>query len=128
MAISSSKPAVRDASAGRAYRQSSARAPVIVGDEPVAAPSIAPLRPRQSVSPTEARPRFEPAPSDIAEIERATELLRRVQPALQPWSPHQDRKAAPRTPRSIFVLMSLIWAGVALATAASSYALLQLVH
>jgi hypothetical protein len=59
---------------------------------------------------------------DIAEIERAAAALRRAEPALEPRAPDPQASHEPRTPRSIWLLVGVIWltavAVVSCATAA----------
>jgi hypothetical protein len=46
---------------------------------------------------------------DIAEIERAATALRRAEPALEPRAPDPQAGSAPRTSRSIWPLVCVIW-------------------
>jgi hypothetical protein len=46
---------------------------------------------------------------DIAEIERAAAALRRAEPALEPRAPDPRAGSEPRTPRSIWLVVGVIW-------------------
>jgi hypothetical protein len=46
---------------------------------------------------------------DIAEIERAAAALRRAEPALEPRAPSPRAGSEPRTPRSIWLVVGVIW-------------------
>jgi hypothetical protein len=46
---------------------------------------------------------------DIAEIERAAAALRRAEPALEPRAPDPQAGSEPRTPRSIWLVVGVIW-------------------
>jgi len=57
---------------------------------------------------------------DIAEIERATAVLRKAEPALETWSESWSGDApaiATRKPRPIWLLIGLLWLSTALVTA-----------
>jgi hypothetical protein len=66
---------------------------------------------------------------DLADIERASEALRRAQPALQAWrSPRTgDRPAAAmRKPRPVWLLIGLLWLSTALVTVGAVAAIARL--
>ena len=46
---------------------------------------------------------------DIAEIEQAAAALRRAEPALKPRAPDPQTSSEPRPPRSIWLLVGVIW-------------------
>jgi hypothetical protein len=76
------------------------RSPSILGarSEPAATSpaSFAPIAPDQLAH-------------DIAEIERAAAALRRAEPALARGSPDPQAGREPRTPRSIWLVVGVIW-------------------
>jgi hypothetical protein len=57
---------------------------------------------------------------DIADIESATAVLRRAEPALQSWT----RPRAPALPKSrpLWLLIGLLWLSTAIVTAGAAYA------
>jgi hypothetical protein len=79
------------------------------GSAAILAPPFAPIAPDQLAR-------------DIAEIEQAAAALRRAEPALEPRAPDPQPGHEPRTPRSIWLLVGIIWlialAVVSCATAA----------
>ena len=63
---------------------------------------------------------------DLAEIERATIVLRRVQPGLESWNAAPTPKAAPAA-RPVWLLIGLLWLSTALVTAGAVAAIAALV-
>jgi hypothetical protein len=63
---------------------------------PISAAPFAPIAPDQLAR-------------DIAEIERAAAALRRAEPALEPHAPDPQAGGEPRTSRSIWPLVCIIW-------------------
>jgi hypothetical protein len=66
---------------------------------------------------------------DLADIERASEALRRGQPALEDWSSPRadDRPAvASRKPRPVWLLIGLLWISTALVTVGAVAAIARL--
>ena len=53
----------------------------------------------------------------IAEIEQASAALKRAEPALQPWSAQIHSGDETANPRSVWLLIALIWTMIALAIA-----------
>jgi hypothetical protein len=66
------------------------------GSAAMPAPPLAPVAPDQLAR-------------DIAEIEQAATALRRAEPALEPRAPDPHPSHEPRTPRSIWLLVGIIW-------------------
>src|SRR5438552_16615323 len=63
---------------------------------------------------------------DIAEIEKASAALRRVEPALQAWAA-ETPEHEPRRPRSVWILVGTIWISTVLVTGSAIGAILYLV-
>jgi hypothetical protein len=65
---------------------------------------------------------------DIAAIERATALLRRVEPALQSWSePPPTAATIGQGARPVWLLIGVLWVSTALVTLGAVYAISALV-
>jgi hypothetical protein len=65
---------------------------------------------------------------DIAEIERATAALRKAEPALEAWTERpRSRTRPPRKPRSVWVIVGVLWLSTALVTAGALAAIAKLV-
>jgi len=67
---------------------------------------------------------------DLADIERAAEVLRRAQPALETWNdPRGDDRPATalRKPRPVWLLIGLLWLSTALVTVGAVAAIARLV-
>jgi hypothetical protein len=78
-------------------RQASASAIALnPGSNPILPTPFAPVAPDQLAR-------------DIAEIERATAALRRAEPSLEPHAPQPQAGSEPRTSRSIWPLVCVIW-------------------
>ena len=66
---------------------------------------------------------------DLADIERASETLRRAQPGLEDWSrPRADDRpaVAMRKPRPVWLLIGLLWISTALVTVGAVAAIARL--
>jgi hypothetical protein len=63
---------------------------------------------------------------DLAEIERATAVLRRAQPGLESWTVAPAPPPMP-TPRPVWLLIGLLWLSTALVTAGAVVAIAALV-
>jgi hypothetical protein len=62
----------------------------------------------------------------VAEIEQAAAALRRSEPALELWLPHQPAGSETRRHRSIWILIGGIWIGASLVVAGTAAAILYL--
>jgi hypothetical protein len=75
-------------------------------------PTVAP-KPSSSPAPIPAAPFAPIAPDqlarDISEIERAAAALRRAEPDLEPRAPDPQASHGPHTPRSIWLVVGIIW-------------------
>jgi hypothetical protein len=66
----------------------------------------------------------------IAEIERASAALRRAEPALETWSDGDDDvvpASQPANPRSVWVLIGILWTSTVLVAAGVVYAIATLI-
>jgi hypothetical protein len=64
----------------------------------------------------------------IAEIEHATAALRKAEPALEAWTERpRSRTRPPRKPRSVWVIIGVLWLSTALVTAGAVAAIAKLV-
>ena len=62
----------------------------------------------------------------VAEIERASEALRRTEPALQLWLPEESALDEARRHRSVWILIGGIWISASLVVAGTAAAILYL--
>jgi hypothetical protein len=75
-----------------------------------------------------ARANSEEIARDIAEIERATAALRKAAPALEVWTDRpSDQAPVAHKPRSVWILVGVLWLSTALVTAGALAAIAALV-